>query len=119
MSKSTPISQLPQPNQAGMMMAGELPDDDATIQSVTREIRQQPMMAYPQPQMQQAPSGRPDVTPDAKLAIIVVIVALLLFNNTVADMVAEKVPGMSNPWLSLAVRAAIAAVLIVAVNRFI
>jgi len=124
MSRSTPLNQLPQPSQAGMLGDGIMPDDDAAIHAMASEIRHSALSQQQQQQMQPMYEGGGGggsyagiASPDVKLAILILIFFALFGNDMVATMLAERVPGMSNPWVSLLVRGAVMAALVVVINR--
>ena len=135
MSRSTPLNQLPQPSQAGVL--GDMPEDDSAIQAVANEIRHSALVQQQLQQQQQYPAsslfdgggviaaapapvsrgGDGLNSPDVKLALLILIFFALFGNDMVATMLAERVPGMSNPWVSLLVRGAAMAALVVVINR--
>lgn len=129
MSKSTPISQL---QNIGPAQLQTIPEAEATIQDMAMEFGQPHAdgIQRAQQQMVQQPSAltpTAQTTPtcagllsqdDIKLFIATAVVYALLSNDALAGFIAKKVPGLSNPLLSLAVRAVLAGVLVAAVNRF-
>lgn len=119
MSRSTPLNQLPQPNQAGLLGDNILPDEDADIQAMASDIRNSALAQQPiQQQQQQQMHATPQIaSPEIKLAILILIFFVLFGNDMVATMLAERVPGMSNPWVSLLVRGVVMAALVVVINR--
>ena len=129
MSRSTPLNQLPQPSQAGML-GDSMPDEDSAIQAMASEIRYSALAnqqgGQPAPlHMLDGGGGVPPTaphatgiaSPDIKLAILILIFFALFGNDMVATMLAERVPGMSNPWVSLLVRGVVMAALVVVINR--
>ena len=122
MSRSTPIAQLPPPDQMGV-------SDEAAY--LAQELQQSALMAAPAPSpaapayhhqgavappAAAAPVGL-GASPDVKLAVIVLVIFALLSNEPITTMLTERVPGMGNPWVSVAVRAVAAAALVVVLHK--
>lgn len=133
MSKSTPINQLPQPHPT---------TDDFVYNDIEQEIQnsqgvpyssgsvhvqqQSPQIyAVPPPQLQPTPyhappqhqyTGKYVSNMEIKLAIIVVILYIVLSNDTVIAFFEDKLPGQ---YVSLIVRAIVMAVLVVLTNKLV
>lgn len=111
MSRSTPIAQLPPPNDEAAFLAQELQ------QSALMAPAPAPAPVQPSYPVGAATSSGVGASPDVKLAVIVLAIFALLSNEPIATMLSERVPGMGNPWVSVAVRAAAAAALVVVLHK--
>lgn len=138
MSKSTPITQLQHISPAQLQ---SIPEAEATVQDVTMEFGglHAPLgntaaganMApgamhagqYYQQQQQQLQLhalAKPFVTPeDIKILLMTATVFLLLANEPLTAMMMARIPGLRSPVICLIVRAALAGLLVAAINKFV
>lgn len=127
-TKSTPIAQLQSISPVNMQ---SIPEAEATINDMAMEFGQpsmppmmlaantQPASITANPGMQvHAQTGLPLISnEDAKIFLAATFVYILLSNDAVTQFLAKKVPGMSNPFISLIARAATAGVLLALINK--
>jgi len=138
MSKSTPINQLP------IAIPQLPPPDDRVYSDIEQNIQevQNPYVqpVYPKYQQQQQPQYMQQQLPqqaqqqqyeeepvkvrfvssgDIKLFVIVLVLYFVLTNDKVINLIASKIPGLSNPIASLVVRGILVAALVVVTNKMI
>jgi hypothetical protein len=125
MSKSTPLSQLQSVNTVPL---NTIPEAEAAINEMniefggTNQIQSTvPMQVFPQQQVVQEPVRKPEFISktEIKLFVTVVVLYLLISNHQTVNILCNKIPGMSNPYVCLFVRAILIAILIVIINKFV
>lgn len=134
MSKSTPINQLP------IAIPQLPPPDDRVYNDIEQNIQevQNPYVQPAYPKYQQQPQYMQQQLPpqqqqyeeeptrarfvssgDIKLFVIVLVLYFVLTNEKVINLIASKIPGLSNPIASLVVRGVLVAALVVVTNKLI